>query len=503
MGRLERNTFANLIGSVWSMALGVLCVPLFVRLMGVEAFGLTGVFATLQSVVIVLDLGIGATLSRELARLSAGGGDARTQRDLVFTLQVIYWLMALAAGATLFALAPYIAQRWVRLQSLSVGTARACVRMMGATIALQFPFVFYQCGLIGLQRQVLLNGVTVVLSALRGPGLLLTLWLVSPAPETFFAGLVAANAAGTAAVALLLWRSLPAAKGRPAFGPDPIRRVWRFSAAYGANSVANLGLSQSDKIILSTVLPLEMFGYYTLAQNIASGLYAIIISVDAAIFPQFSELVARGGVAELSRVYHRGCQLMSVTLAPVAVMTAIFSREVLTVWTGDPAVVENTHLVLALLVVGMLLHGFFQGPLYLQIAHGRWRLILTTSAFLLLTIIPLYVLMAKGYGGPGAGAVWVLLNVCYVMTVPIMHGRFLRGEMFRWLSEDVCLPLGGALAVGAFARWLIPSDLSRAGTLLYLSAAGLLAAAASAALAPQIRGWVLERMRRTAEPFVA
>lgn len=504
MGRLERNTFANLFGAVWSGALGVLCVPLYVRLMGVEAFGLAGVFVTLQSIFVVLDLGIGATLNREVARLAAGGGDARRQRDLVFTLQALYWLMALLVGAVVFLLAPAVARHWVRPQSLSVAEVSTCVRMMGAAMALQFPFAFYQGGLLGLQRQVLFNAVSVSQATLRALGTLLALRLVSPAPEVFFAGQIAAGAVGTGAAAISLWRCLPAsAEGPSAFRPELIRRVWRFSAAYAANAVVNLGLLQGDKIILSRLVSLELFGYYALAQGIANGLYAVIISVDGAIFPQFSGLVAQGDEAELARAYHRGCQVMSVLLMPAAVVAAILSRETLMLWTGDAAIVENAHLVLTLLVGGMLLHGLIQAPYYLQVAYGWWRLISRTNLVLLVSIIPLYILMASSYGGPGAASVWVLLNVCYMLTLPLMHRRFLRGEQRRWLFDDVCLPLSGVLAVGAAAYWLIPSHLSRVELLAYLGAAGLLAMAAAAALASEIRVTLLAQLRRAAEPFAA
>jgi O-antigen/teichoic acid export membrane protein len=500
MGRLERNTFANLIGTVWSITLGVVCVPLFINLMGIEAFGLAGIFLTLQSIFVIFDIGIAATLNREIARLSAEDGNVQEQRDLVFTLQLIYWLIALLTGTAVFLLAPAIAQYWVNPHSLSVDTVRTCVRMMGVGMALQFPFAFYQCGLLGLERQVLLNGVMVVLATMRGLGILLALWFISPAPETFFAGQIATSVLGTGAVAILLWRCLPAqAKGTPGFRFDLIRKVWRFSAAYAANAVANLGLLQGDKIILSTLLPLKMFGYYALAQSLANGLYAIIISINGAIFPQFSGLIARASETELSYIYHRGCQLMSVILMPVAVMMAIFSREVLTLWTGDSVIVENTHLILRLLISGMLLHGLFQIPYLLQIAYGWWRLISNTNLLLLLSIIPLNILMVKSYGGYGAAAIWVLLNVCYMITVPIMHRRFLRGQQRRWLFEDICLPLSGVLIVSGVAYWLIPKHLSRIETLAYLSVAGMLAVAAAAALASQLRISVLAHFRRSAD----
>jgi O-antigen/teichoic acid export membrane protein len=504
VGKLERNTFANLFGTAWSATIGVMCVPLYVRLMGAEAFGLVGLFVTLQSIFIVLDLGVGATLSRELARLDAQDGDARTQRDLVYTLQAVYWLMALLVGATVFALAPAVARHWVKPQSLSVEAVTTCVRLMGTAMALQFPFAFYQGGLLGLQKQAPFNALAAAVATLRAAGTLLALRFVAPAPETFFAVQIAASAAGTGAATLLLWRCLPASVGAASgFRPELIRRVWRFSAAYAANAVANMGLFQGDKIILSTLLPLKMFGYYALAQGVASGMYAVIISVDGAVFPQLSGLVARGGGAALSEVYHRGSQLMAVLLAPIAVVGALFPREVLLAWTGDAAVVENASLVLSLLVVGMLLHGLVQSPYYLQVAHGWWHLILRTNLLLLLAVIPLNILMAQAYGGPGAALVWVLLNVCYLLTLPLAHRRFLKGEQGRWLFEDVFLPLAGAICAGAAARWLMPPRLSRVEALAYLCAAGALVAAAAASLAPRVRAPLFALLRRGAEPFVA
>jgi O-antigen/teichoic acid export membrane protein len=503
MRQLERNTLANLIGTVWSIILGVACVPLYIRLMGIEGFGLAGIFVTLQSIVVILDLGICATLTREIARLSIEEGNSQNERDLVFTLQLIYWLIALLTGATVFILAPAIAGHWINLQSLSVETVATCIKMMGVAMFLQFPFTLYQSGLVGLQKQILLNGVTMTLATLRGLGAVLALWLISPIPETFFAVQIAMSAVGTGTVAILLWRRLPvSAKNASGFKVELIRRVWRFSAAYAANAIANLGLLQGDKIILSTLLPLRVFGYYALAQTLINGLYAIIISVTGAVFPQFSALIARGGRAELSYVYHRGCQLMSVVLMPVAVVMAIFAREILSLWTGDAVIVEHTHLILRLLVVGMLLHGLFQVPYYLQIAYGWWRLISRTNLLLLISIIPLNILMAKSYGGAGAAMVWVLLNICYLGTAPVMHRRFLRGQLGRWLVEDIGLPLAGALVTGSVAYWLMPKYFSRIETLAYLSAVGVLALVAAASLASQIRGSVVAYLHRTSEPSV-
>lgn len=507
-GRLGRNAFANVAGTAWSVALGLVCVPLALRLLGAEAFGLTGVFLTLQSVFVVLDLGIAATLNREIARLDAGG-DARERRDLVFTLQALHWLVALLVGAAIVALAPVIAARWVRPDALSVDTVRTCVRLMGVAFAVQFPFVFYQAGLLGLQRHAQFNALSAVVATVRGVGPLLLLWRVAPRPELYFAAQIAVSAAGTAAVALLLWRQLPAEGADAAgFRPTLIRRVWRFGAGYSANALANLALLQGDNILLSALLPLETFGYYTLAQRLASGLYALIVAGNGAIFPHFAAVVARNDAArddaaEVASVYHRACQLMAVLVAPAAVVAAVFAREVLALWTGDAAAVAHTHVVLALVVAGMLLHGLAQPPRFLQMAYGWWRLIGVSNVVLLATILPLYALMATRSGATGAAAVWVLLNVGYLVAVPPMHRRFLHGELRPWLRDDVCVPLAGALATAALARWMLPASLDRLALLAYLVATGAATTVVTAALAPRIRGAAAPYLRRRPAPGIA
>jgi O-antigen/teichoic acid export membrane protein len=501
MGKFERNTIANLGGTIWSVLLGLVCVPLLIRFLGAEAFGLVGLFLTLQSIFAFLDLGIGATLNREIARLSATAAEAGEPRDLVFTLQAIYWIAAVVIAIATVVFAPFIAGVWLKPHSLPVATVTMCVRMMGIAIALQFPFVFYQCGMLGLQRHVLLNTLSGVVAALRSAGILLLVAFVSRTPEMYFGGQIVVSAGATAAAAVLLWRILPSSGGRASrFRRDLLQRVWRFGTAWTVNSLATLALLQGDRIVLSTVLPLEMFGWYALAQRLAAGLYAIIIAVDGVIFPHFSGAVATGDEREIAHVYHRGAQVMAVLLVPAAVVTAFFSREVLTLLTRDAAVVRNAHVVLTLLAAGMLLHGLFQAPYYMQLAYGRWRLISITNAVLVATILPLYVVGGKSFGAAGAAAVFVLLNLAWAVTMPWMHRRFLRGEQRRWLVHDVSLPLAGALGAAVVVFFIPAHGTGVLQLLLFLAAAGLVTLATTAALAPDIRSFIAPYLRRAATP---
>ena len=49
--------------------------------MGIEAYGLVGVFTTLQAMLSLMDMGLSTTLNRALARYSAQSGQAQEMRN--------------------------------------------------------------------------------------------------------------------------------------------------------------------------------------------------------------------------------------------------------------------------------------------------------------------------------------------------------------------------------------------------------------------------------------
>ena len=66
---LKNNIYANFSGSAWSTIMGLIFVPLYIRIMGVESYGIVGVFTSLIGILAVLDLGLSQSMSREMARM--------------------------------------------------------------------------------------------------------------------------------------------------------------------------------------------------------------------------------------------------------------------------------------------------------------------------------------------------------------------------------------------------------------------------------------------------
>ncbi len=85
---MEKNILANLVGSASTAFLSFAFVPFYIHFMGIESFGLVGFFITMQAVFLLLDMGLSATVSRELARLSVMPGSEQEMRNSVRTLEL-------------------------------------------------------------------------------------------------------------------------------------------------------------------------------------------------------------------------------------------------------------------------------------------------------------------------------------------------------------------------------------------------------------------------------
>src|SRR5262245_55873440 len=150
---------ANLVGRGWPIALGFVAVPVYLSHLGVEAYALVGAFAVLQTICSVLDMGLGTTLTRQLARTAPGAGGAAQSRNLVRRLEVPYWAAAGVLALASVALSGPLATRWLQPDKVTPETIRAAALLMGLSVAVQLPFTLYQGGLLGLGRQVMLNAL--------------------------------------------------------------------------------------------------------------------------------------------------------------------------------------------------------------------------------------------------------------------------------------------------------------------------------------------------------
>jgi O-antigen/teichoic acid export membrane protein len=488
---LKFGLLANFAGTGWSAVVQLACIPLYVKFLGIEGYGLLGFYLMLQTLLQVLDLGLSPTVNREMARYSVQPERAAEARDLVRTLEIGYWLIGLILGAALLAAAPWMATHWIKSSALPVSSIVQAVMLMGILAVFQWPVSFYQGALMGLHRQVLFNTLKAVAVTLSNGGAILVLWRISPTIKALLLWQVAISAAQSVLIAFLLWSSLPSS-GRPArFNPAIIRGVWRFAAGMSGITLIGLILTQVDKVLVSKLLTLKVFGYYSLAWTLANGLLIISSAVFNVIFPRMSAQVAAFDENGIRQSYHRGAQLMAVMVLPLAAVFAFFSFEILRLWTGSTETAAFDAPILSVLVVGSALNALLYLPYALQLAFGWTKLSFVAGLLSVAIIIPSLFPMTKYFGALGAASMWTGLNlVNMLIAVPIMHRRLLRGEAWRYFM-DIGFPLICTMGIAMLGR-LVCSDLtSPVMTLACVSIIWLGCLVVAILAAPQVRSWAL------------
>lgn len=487
MSVLRQNIIANYAGQLWIAVMGLAFIPLYIRLLGLEAFGLVGFMLGMQALTLLFDLGLGGAMNRELARRAATGGIPAG--NLVRTLECIIWPAALAFAVLFWAASSWLAGSWLHLQQLQPERAASVLAIMGLAVALQLPCSIYNNGLAGLERQTRLNVVNAVFATLRYAGVLPLLYWVSPTLEVYAWWSVLVGLLQALTLAFVLWRLLPAGAASTArFSRGELRDTARFAGGLMTIMVFAVTVSQIDRIVLSYMRPLSDLGYFTLAMSVAAGLGRMVQPMFNALYPRFSRLVSAAAWLELSQLYHLGSQLLSVVVASVSVMLMFFARDVIYLWSGDAATADTVALPLIILVAGSACNGLMNTPYALQLAHGWTRLAAVSNFVALVVGIPFCIWAVDGYGIVGASLLWFCINCGnLIIGIPLMHRRLMRHEMQRWYLHDLLPPILASVLVVGTARLLLLDIERNFQGLLWLALVGGIALLAAALAAPLVR----------------
>jgi O-antigen/teichoic acid export membrane protein len=376
-------------------------VPIYLKYIGAEGYGLIGIFASLQVVLSLLDSGLSTTLNKEVARLSVLPGTAIQIRNIVKTLGNIYWVVALGAGLIACALSPVLANYWVQPKELSVQTVTYAFLLLSMSLVFQFPTGFYSGGLLGLQRQVVLNVIRIVFATLKSVGAILVLIFVSKSVLAFFSWTLFISMLQAFTQKYCLWHYLPKANSKAIFDKNELKKIRGFATGMIAISLTAVLLTQVDKIILSKVLSLEQFGYYSIACTLGLMIYQLVSPLAQSYFPKFSSFISLNKIAELKNSYHQACQMISVFVFPATLMLVFFSKELIFLWTKNAVTVENTWLITAIYAYGTGISGLMNIPYLLSISYGWTKLAFYQNIVFLILMIPLTIFLAMQYGAVG------------------------------------------------------------------------------------------------------
>lgn len=441
---LKKNIIANYVSQLYVTGIGILILPLYIQYMGAEAYGLVGFFTMLQAWFAVLDLGLTPTIARETARYFSGSMSALAYRQLFRALSLIFIFIAVLGGGVLFAFAEQVASHWLQIATLDLREVLIAVQIMAISVALRWLGGLYRGVITGAEQLVWLSSFNAIIATFRFIAVFATMNIFGYTPLVFFLHqliVVLIEIIGLYWMASSLLPKKNILTQDIGWSIKPITPLLKFALTIAFTSSVWVFVTQTDKLILSGILPLVEYGYFTLAVLVASAIMIISGPVSNAIMPRMANLHAQAKREEMLQVYRNGTQIVSVLAGTASLVIAFYPKQLLFAWTGDLLLAEAVAPILRLYALGNALLAVGAFPYYLQYALGNLRFHLIGNIIMVVLLIPSIIWAATHFGGVGAGYAWFGMNLFYfIVWVAYVHHNLAPELHTKWLFKD-CLSI--------------------------------------------------------------
>jgi O-antigen/teichoic acid export membrane protein len=464
MSRLSKNILYNLFGQGLLIVLSFVAVKFIFKKLGQDALGIIYFTFTLNALLTaLLALGINETTVREVAAFHEE--DPAYIRRLLQTASFFYWSLYLLAAAALYESAPWLVTKWINLDTLSPPTATLVLRLLGIATLLALPRSLCASILRGIQRMEFINLIDVAATALQQFGAIVVLVLGG--------GLIQVTLwiAGCYLLGLVIYLSVCArffggSAFLPAISASVIDRNARYTFGLAKITVLSMIHMQSDKAIVSKLLPLGVFGYYGMAYNAVSRGMLVTSSVSQAVFPSFSALHKQGDRDGLMRQYRKIQDLLCYAIVPLFAAVPFAARPLFTFVLNAQAA-RMLFWPATFLSIGFCMSGTVTIPYVFSLAVGKPEIAARTTYYALFAVLPVTALLVYRFGIAGAGFSWIFYNLfVYAYMMPLVCSECLDMPVWDWYFHIfrvfglAGLTYGGTAAImiyfGSFSiSWLI------------------------------------------------
>lgn len=448
---MARNTLWNILGASLPLVLAVVTLPVLIRGIGTERFGVLAIAWVILGYFGLFDFGLGRATTKFLAE-DFEHGRVVEARALFWTSLLLNGALGVLGGLTLGALSPWLVNSVLNVPPvLQVETLHAFY-LMAASVPLVTLTTAARGALEARHSFGLLNILQVPTSALTQIAPLLVLpfsrnlaWLVG--------ALVISRLLGTVVFLAAALRRFEAPLAGPFFASKRLRELFAYGGWLTVTNVIGPLMVYADRLVIGSLTSMSAVTYYATPYEAVTRLWILPHSLMRTVFPIFSAVKE---VRQRSEIYVNSVKHLALTLALVVATVIVFAPDILRLWVGE-TFAENSTLVLQILAVGIFVNSLALGPFNLIQGLGRTDV---TAKFHLLEL-PFYALLlwfgVRHLGIVGAALAWTarvtldgLLLLAYVRltgSVISLPGR----KLMQSLSSSLVL-IFGAWLLGGFVH---------------------------------------------------
>jgi O-antigen/teichoic acid export membrane protein len=445
---LARNTVWNLLGNGAPMIVAVVCIPILIRGLGKDRFGVLTLAWALIGYASLFELGLGRALTQLVAK-KLGAEEEKEIPALAWTSLLLMMLLGVAGTACVLLISPWLAGRGLNVPAALQQETLQSFRLLG----LSLPFVITTAGLRGLleahQRFGLISALRIPMGVFTFAGPLLVLPF-SKSLIPVVATLVAGRIAAWVAHLLVCLRVLPELGRSIAWERSSVGPLLRFGGWMTVSNVVSPLMVTLDRFLIGALVSVTAVAYYATPYEVVTKSLLLPGALMAVMFPAFSTGFAQDG-ERTALLFGRSVKSLFLVLFPIMLCTVALAQDGLKLWLGAEFA-RHSFRVLQWLAVGVFLNSLALVPFTLLQGVGRPDI----TATLHLIELPLYIGMLwwliSTRGIEGAAIAWTARVAVDALLLFGLAKRYLPGKSPIHL-RTLLLP-AMALLILALAAWI-------------------------------------------------
>jgi O-antigen/teichoic acid export membrane protein len=442
---LARSTLLSLLGQAVPLPVALVAIPLLIKGVGTDRFGVLTLAWALIGYLGLLDLGIGRALTKLVAE-KLGEGQERQVPVLVWTSLLLMLVLGLVGMGALLLLSPWAVHRALNIPAPLREEALGAFYLL----AIAIPFVTGSAGLRGVlearQRFDLVNAIRIPMGVYTFAAPLVVMrW--STSLVALVGALVVGRIVGWAAHLILCMRSVPGLAAAPVVSRGVVGPLVRFGSWLTVNGVVGPLMLTMDRFVIGAMVSTTAVAFYATPYEVVTKMWLFTGALSGVVFPAFATSFVRDRV-RMSKLFDRAVFSLVVVLLPLSLVVVLFARNGLDLWLGQAFALESFR-VAQLLAIGVFVLGVGSVPCVLLQGVGRPDL----PAKLNLLELPVYLValvwLLKGYGIAGAALVWTARGLVDVFVLFWMSRRFLVNGARTVMRAGAAAALSTCILVGA------------------------------------------------------
>ena len=394
---------ANYLAVAWTGGLSILLIPVYLRVLGQEQWGIVAICMAIQGFMGLLDAGLGQIMPRDMAL--ASGNKAR-ESHVYYLFSRSYMALGLIGFVAGQLSVPYLIAHWFNNgQGLADGT-ECVLRLVIAQFFFQFSNNAHAGYWNGLQEQKKANLRLCIFGTAKHMGALALVNLWSPYALAYVLPFTV--------VAALEWlsnrntiRSGLVDSPPTSLAMEDFLALARNAGLLAAGVLVGMVVSQLDRIVLSRALDAATYGAYVIVANLGLAFMQLQYPLMRAFFPRVV-LASAQGAPPKTRMLAAAVLLLCV--AP-CLLVAAAAPWILVTWLSNPKIamegVAPLRLILSAVAVNAVYHLIYQRI----VAAGENRVVIRINVIVLTIIAPMLYFTAPVYGTVAGGMAWFLSSV--------------------------------------------------------------------------------------------